>query len=258
MKKVCCGILTIAVVLCLGIAGSAAQTKQASPEKPVHIITRTVDLKYAEPTQVISTLNPIAKASGTILTFDMRNKILLITGDPERIAEMETLVRRIDMEPMPDRSIEITAYLLLATDEAGSPQSVPAALEPALKQLRTTFSYKTYQLLDTLFLRNRTGGGGSTSGKMTLPEAQAKGGAAPARGGMPQGSYEFNYDRSYLTREDKGDVIHLSGLKLTVFGGGSISTDLDLRSGQTVVLGKTSARIENTGLIAIISARIVD
>jgi hypothetical protein len=71
-------------------------------------------------------------------------------------------------------------------------------------------------------------------------------------------AYQFRYERSYLTHYEKGEVIHLSGIYLSLSRNFSISTGIDLRSGQTVIVGKTSFAVGNTGLIAAITAKIVD
>ncbi len=254
MSKIRLSYLAVAVILCFGAIKSAAQTTQAAPERPATVITRTIELKYVDPYQIKSTLDPIAKVNGTIITVDQRSKLVLLTGSPDRITDLESLIRKLDTVPVPDKTIEITGYLLLAGDEPASTQNFPPALEPALKQLRATFNYKTYQLADTLFLRNRTGGSGNTSGNIVLPVTDVPPGNAATR----DAAYQFRYERSYLTHEEKGDVIHLSGIYLSLSRNFSISTDIDLRSGQTVIVGKTSLGIGNTGLIAVITARIVD
>ena len=72
---------------------------------------------------------------------------------------MESLIRRIDVPPSPAQNInvELTAYLLIAGETVGVGQPVPAQLAPALMQLRSTFTYKDYELLETLWMRNRVG-----------------------------------------------------------------------------------------------------
>jgi hypothetical protein len=258
MNKPRCAFFAIAAIFCLGINISLAQIKPTSQGKPVGIITNVVDLKYAAPEDVADMLNSVAKASGTILTVDKRNRVLLVTGDPERVGEIESLIRRLDTVAVPAKSIEITTYLLIANDEAGSPQNAPPILDSALKQLRATFNYKSYQLLDAIFLGAVAGRRAEVSGVLTLPEKFFKGELAVGEGKSQQRhNYRFSFEGSYLTREEKGDIIHLSWLNLTM-PTGSISTNLDLRSGQTVVLGKAGTGIGNTAMIAVITAKVVD
>ncbi len=255
MNKIRYWIITTGILGCLGGVMAWAQTTQPAQEKPANIITRAVQLRYADPYSISSTLSPITKANGIIVTVDSRNKSLLLAGSPERIDEMESLIRRMDTAPAPEKDIEITVYLLTAGDSTGPSQEIPPQLDPVLKQLRSTFTYKSYQLLDTIFMRNRTGAQGRTNGYLPVTEPDK----AP-------GSYSLTYERSYMSRDEKADVIHLSGLILSVAQSGdagrgsgmygNISTDIDLRAGQMVVVGKTS--FAKSALIAVLSARVVD
>lgn len=247
----------IAVLVFLGSAALQAQTvKPPAENKPATIITRAIEVKNTDPNQLDYTLRAIAKVKGVVVTVDTKNKLLLLTGEPDTLTEMESLIRRLDTAPVPEKDIEITVYLLTAGETAGPSQEIPPQLEPVLQQLRSTFTYKSYQLLDTIFVRNRSGAEVRTDG--SLPRS--------APDGQP-GSYTLMYDRSYLTRDEKVDVIHLSRLVLSVSSsssevgrgggrGGSISTDIDLRSGQMVVVGKTT--IGQSALIAVINARVVN
>ncbi len=245
--------VAVATLVFLGAGVIQAQTDKPVQQKPVNIITRSIVLMYADPYQINSTLSPITKANGITVSVDQRNKTLILAGNLEQINEIESLIRRMDTAPVPEKDIEITVYLLTAGDTTGSSQEIPLQLEPVLKQLRSTFTYKSYRLLDTIFIRNRTGADGKTNGSLPPPDAE-----------MQAGSYSLSYNRSYMTRDDKVDVVHLSGLELMVSGytgrtpgaGGSISTDVDLRTGQMVVVGKTT--IGRSALIAVLSAKVVD
>ncbi len=247
-------LLAIAVIWCLG--GMTAQAQTAPPS--VTMITKAVEVKYGDPYLIKSTLDPIVKANGTVITYDSRNKLLLLTGSPERIGEMESLIRRLDTAPPQVKNIQITIYLLTAGDSSSPATSMPPLLEPALKQLRSTFAYKSYELLDSIFIHNRTGERGSTSGHLSVRVT----GPPDSKSGVPftltkDLSYSFVYGSSYLTQDDHGEVLHLNELDL-ILPAGRISTNLDIRSGQTVVVGKTNLEGGNSALIAVITAKIID
>jgi hypothetical protein len=73
-----------------------------------------------------------------------------------------------------------------------------------------------------------------------------------------RGGYLFSYNRSYLSRDEKGEVIHLDRLVLDL-PNGSILTNVDLRSGQIVVVGKTNyEKGGSSALIAVITAKLID
>jgi hypothetical protein len=174
-------------------------------------------------------------------------KTLTLSGTPEIVAAMEAVVRKLDVAPPPEKSVEITAYLLMTSDGNPLPQSLPAQLEPVMKQLRTTFSYKYYELLDTIVLRNRIGPSGESSEEISVTGSP----------GLKKVPCALRYNNSQLIHDDKGDVLKLSGLRLTL-GTGGFSTFLDLRVGQMVVVGKASFDASNNALIAILSAKVVD
>jgi hypothetical protein len=256
MKNVRLLLITIAAVWFLGFMEAQAQNPPPAQDKSANIITRTIDVKNADVNRIIEILYAIAKATGTTMAPDQANKLIILTGNPDRIAEMESLIRRMDVPPSPsqDFSIELTAYLLVAGETASVGQPVPAQLEPALKQLRSTFTYKSYQLLDTLWMRNRVGKETKTSGYFPVTVLEAR--------GVGTNYYSFTCMVSHVTHDGKGAVIHLDGLniQITRSGGaqhGNISTNIDIRPGQMVVVGKTSFE-GNQALIAVLTAKIVD
>ena len=191
MNKIRYWLTAIAVMWCLGGVAAQEQNPQPPQQKPANLITRTVEVKYADLYQIARTLDPIAKANGTIITADSRAKVLLLTGSPEQIGEMESLVRRLDTAPAPEKSIELTVYLLTASDSTSASQNIPQQLDPAMKQLRSIFNYKSYQLLDTIFMRNRTLERGSTVGFLASPEGEAKSFLALPR------NYTFTYSQLF-------------------------------------------------------------
>jgi hypothetical protein len=255
MKNIRLLLITIAAVWFLGFMEAQAQNPQPAQDKSAGIITRTIDVKNADVNRIIDILRAIAKTTGTTMAPDQANKLIILSGNPDRIAEMESLIRRMDVPPSPsqDISIELTAYLLVAGETASVGQPVPAQLEPALKQLRSTFTYKSYQLLETLWMRNRVGNKAETTGSFPVSELEAKGLEAKGRNA---GVYALSCLISHVTHDGKGDVIHLDSLYIAS-GRSRIDTNIDIRPGQMVVVGKTSFE-GNQALIAVISAKIVD
>jgi hypothetical protein len=253
MNKIRYWLAAIAVMGCVGAAAAQEQNPQSPQSKSAGLITRTVDVKYADLYKIVSTLNPIAKANGTIITADSRARVLLLTGSPERIGEMESLVRRLDIAPASEKNLELTVYLLTANDSNRASQNIPQQLDPALKQLRSIFNYKSYQVLDTIFMRNRILEHGSTSGFLAQLEGESKSASS-----LLPGRYNLSYGHSYLTQDDRGDLIHLDNVSLQVGQVSGISTNIDLRPGQMVVVGKSNFETGNGALIAVITARVVD
>jgi len=249
MKPIRLLLIIVVAVSFLGFHRAQAQNPPPAQDKSANIITRSVDVKNADVGRISEILYAIAKATGTTMAPDQANKLIVLSGNPDRIAELESLIRRMDVPSAPsqDLSVELTAYMLIAGETTSVGQPIPAQLEPALKQLRSTFTYKSYQLLDTLWMRNRVGKKAETSGSFGLPELEGR--------GRPSG-YSFSCTISHVTHDTKGDIIHLDSVYI-MSSGGTISTNIDIRPGQMVVVGKTSFA-GNQALIAVLAAKIVD
>jgi hypothetical protein len=246
MKKIGFWLIAISAMCLWGEVRSQAQTPQQPAEKQREVVTRVVDVKYVDPIAFLPVLEPFKSASGAFVSPSQTMKTLTLSGTPEIVAAMEAVVRKLDVAPPPEKSFEVTAHLLMTSDSASSSQSMPTQLEPVLKQLRATFNYKNYQLLDTLVLRNRIGAGGHTSEEIPDPGFS---------------DHVINcglaYSHSQLTHDDRGDIIKLTELDL-ILGKGRINTSIDLRVGQMVVVGKTNFAVGNSALIAVLSAKVVD
>jgi hypothetical protein len=239
--------LTAAAVLCFlcGVS-SQAQSPQNFPQPPQSTVTRVIDVKYVDPSALLPVLEPFKSAPWTMISPSSTMKTLTLSGSPEIVAAMEAVVHKLDVAPPLEKNFEVTAHLLMTADSAPPSQSMPAQLEPVLKQLRATFNYKNYQLLETLVLRNRFGVGGHTSEEIPDPRLSDR-----------VISCGLAYNHSQLTHDDSGDTIKLTGLDL-VLGRGRINTSIDLRVGQMVVVGKTNFAVGNSALIAVLSAKVVD
>jgi hypothetical protein len=61
-----------------------------------------------------------------------------------RSAQSEDTIRRLDVPPPAPQNVELTVYLLLASDNGVG--SVPPELEGVAKQLKTTFAFKVCTL----------------------------------------------------------------------------------------------------------------
>jgi hypothetical protein len=115
-------------------------------------------------------------------------------------------------------------------------------------------------------VRSREGRGGEASGLMNPAQAST----APALKPL----YQFKFNQSTVSTDDKGRSIHLDHVR---FGGRiptatstkdgesqyqyldtGINTDVDLREGQKVVVGKASIGTVNTSLFLVLTAKVVD
>lgn len=120
------------------------------------------------------------------------------------------------------------------------------------------FAYKGFSLLDTLVLRSREGPGAEASGVVATTAQQ-----------NPKTLYQFKFRSATITPGEKGPVVRIdglrSGLKVPMSMGAqfnyvdvSINTDIDIREGQKVVVGKANMDGTDKAMILVVMAKVVD
>jgi len=164
-------------------------------------------------------------------------KAITVRANPAMLAEVEKLVQRFDVPPPPVQNIDITIYLMSALGQPAA-GAVPPELEGVVKQLKSTFSYKGFQLIDTQVIRVRAGQGGEASG---VVEGQSVDGNKAIN--------QVKFRSASVSTDEKGRAIRIDGLKvgikIPVVSGGAgagpkqyqyldtgINTDVDVREGQ--------------------------
>ena len=142
--------ITIAILL-------TAMSCLRAQEPKVEIVTKVFQLKYADAKRLA---NLLARSG---IVWDDQLRALVVSRPKSEMAEIEQMIQRFDVAPPPVQNIDVTIYLMSAL---GTPSSsvVPPELEAVVKQLKNTFSYKGYQLIDTEVMRVRAGQGGEVSG----------------------------------------------------------------------------------------------
>jgi hypothetical protein len=252
---------TLASALVLAVTYAVAQ--DTTPRPAPETATRIYHVKNVPPAALAYSLSPFEKSGRAIIVSNNELKSLTISGSPAVLDAVESMIRELDVPPPKAETIEITAYLLAASAAGSGEQKLPAALTPVMKQLYATFQYRSYQLLDTVLIRNLAGHSGSTNGVVTLPEPAGQ-----------TGNYAFRYASTEVKRDSKGAIIGIRDLMLMLEGprvtkaadGSSVSTQqtvgfstsIDAREGQMVVVGKTSYETGDKALIAVLTARVID
>jgi hypothetical protein len=191
--------------------------------------------------------------------------VVAVQVAPGVLPTVEDTVKRLDVPPPIPQNVELTVYLLLASDQEASASPVPADLEGVVKQLKTTFALKSFRTLDTFVVRSREKGNGVVKGLARL-DADA-----------PQPStFTFSYRAASILSDERGRLIRIDGLKLDADilvktqeqGGPSavsyqnvdagFNTDIDVREGQKVVVGKAAIGGTNNALILVITAKVLE
>jgi hypothetical protein len=186
-------------------------------------------------------------------------QLAVCANSKEEMAAIEEAVLRLDRAAR-GVNLELTVYFLTATNGPAKPASqlVPPALEPVTKQLASVLAFKNFYIAETLIARTRTG---------NILNAHSSSGETPTT------SYNFHIDSSRVLDGERGRVIQLENLQVsigrpyfvTVDGkqsiqwakGGIDRTDVEGREGQSIVVGKTSVH-NSEAMIIVLIPRIVD
>jgi hypothetical protein len=218
-------------------------------------VTRVFQFKYADARALQRVLSPYGRVEA-----DPMLKALTITVRANNVlSEVEQIVKRFDVPPPPVPNIDVTIYLMSAL---GTPSSgaVPAELEPVVKQLKNTFSYKGYQLIDTEVMRVRAGQGGDVSGVVD---------GAPSVDGNKTIS-RVGFRSASVSTDEKGRAIRIDGLKIGLripiaagekkyqYIDTGLNTDVDVREGQKVVVGKANMDGSDRASIVVLTAKVVE
>jgi hypothetical protein len=184
--------------------------------------------------------------------------LLGVRAAPAVLAAIEETIGRLDIPAIPAKSIELTGYILEALREtpAAPAEALPKELDGVIAQLENTFRYGAYRLVDTVIALGRDDSG-----------LQANANVLSAQG---KTFYQLRVRRAAILR-GTAPVVRLDGLffdaALPAAEGArdqpaqqvqSVLTDLDIREGQHVVLGKSGTGKDGRAIILVLSAKILD
>jgi len=191
-------------------------------------------------------------------------QILSVRAPAEIMPAIEDTISRFDVAPPPQpkaatRNIEVSVHVVGAYEGNGvsacATCAIPESLKPVITQLQKSFSYKSYQLLDTQLYRqiNRN----SLVSTNSLP-------------GMNDASANYLISwRMILAANDKPTTVLLSGFKfsatVTLKPEGSATpkpvsmgfdNEVEIPLDQQVVIGKTT--VGNNALFLVLRAKILE
>ncbi len=253
-------------VLALPAALFAQGDKSDSPSNNVQgNVTKIVRVRYGSP-RVLATM--AGSSSGIHYQWDDSLGAIVLKGPPSAVESVEQTIRELDVpsSSSPSKDVEITVSVIGASNRPELlPQGeVPDSLTAVVKQLRAVFPYKNYQLLSSMLMRSREGTKAENQGIMQ--------GFSGANSSYPS-PYNLVYEEANVTSLDGKPMIHLRNFRffnharVPVNGSDSsqytmsdvgLLTDVDLREGQKVVVGKANMENSDSALFVILSARLVE
>ena len=227
---------------------------QPIPDK-LGLIQKIFEVKYADVAQLANVLGYFAPVQA-----NRELRVILVKGSPKVVATIENAIKRFDVPPAPAKNIDLTAYLLVASAQAIS-GSIPAELDAVIKQLKGVFKYQAFRLLDTLVVRSRNGWQGELNGVAPRNADEVN---------VPPTLYQFRFESARITSDNTGQMIRIDGLRLGARvpikqGNGDwtyldtgINTNIDVREGQKVVVGKATIAGSDSALFLVLTAKVVE
>jgi hypothetical protein len=215
-------------------------------------VQKILPVKNGDSMQVFQTVRDVL--DGMPITVKLYQNNIVVNGTPEMVAAAEQLVKNLGSSTPHDRDVEITGYIILASVETGEgTAAVPGELEPVLKQFRNVLNYKSFRVLDTIILRTKENSSSpaNSDGSLPLPNGPTSG-----------ASVHFNVNKTVVAE----DTIQLKGLRLgtsvqdnsSQYRNINLSSDVDVKAGQKVAIGKAGVDANGDALILVISAKVVD
>jgi hypothetical protein len=241
----------------LALAGSPDLVVAQEEQRP-EIVQKVISVEHVDVRRVQKVLSIFE----VMVEADPQLKVIAVKGLPDSVAAVELAIKRLDVPPPPASNIELTVYMLNATEAPVSDTMMPSELEEVIHQLKNVFTYKGFRLWETLVLRTREGTlGGSKNLHGVISDTGAR--------------YEFQLDSAVLVPdEEKGNMIRLNHLLLEMTSANvkrsdrddeepsrsaAIRTDIDVREGQKVVVGKANVGVkEKSALILVVTAKVLE
>lgn len=259
MKTLSCLLILLSAPLLYGQASPEPARVLVTPS--TGITTKVITLKY--PNRVsMNLLDGIGLSA-----YRNSGEIVVVTGLPDKVAVAEAILKAMDVPPppaVPKKNIQLTAYLIVAASTGAQGTPIPKDLESPVAQVASMFSYKSFILLDSIVMRATENSSAKVSG--LLPN-----GAMPVDSFFPRGSI-YNLDvRGIALPAQPENTMQISGFHLDLqrntgidkegrdkFQSVTLQTNVDMKEGQKVVVGKANIDGSSNAVIVILTAKVVD
>jgi hypothetical protein len=202
--------------------------------------------------------------------------ILIITGVAasanQALAQTETSSQASTRIKNDDATgLEVQLHLIVARKTAdGDDEKLPASFDAVVRQLKSTFTFKSYRLATTLLNRVKNGG------RLSLRWVGSPLLAPSAATTSTPGFNEFNVQLVKLAKDEEGrDVVQMSnfnfGARIPIqipsvatsgvstpvvqYEQTGITTDISMREGEPTIVGTLNVGPSGDALIIVVSAK---
>jgi hypothetical protein len=250
-RGVLAGLLALTLV---GLPAAARAEREEIPPS-AGMKSRVFQIRYQDPDNLVEALHPLTSGRpGWMMRENESLRTLTVRDFPENIAAIDQAIKRLDVPAPAKPDVELRVHVLLGAPAAG-PGQYPPELEPVIKQLLATLSYKSYFQVATITQRIRVGAGASGKGQLVV--------GPPAADSAGNGHFRYAVENVALVPSASGpgaQQVSLKKFRLEVegpsaLGEAEVNTGLTLRDGERVVVGTGSLR--NRAMIVVLAARLL-
>jgi len=214
-----------------------AQTEPARQQK-------VFELKYADADHLASVLSIF----GYGIKSDRNLHVVAVSAPAEAMTAIEDAIKRLDVPTAAPKDIDLVVYMIVASEQAAAADTLPNELQPVASELKRVFPYKSFRLLDSIVLRTQPANRAQANGLVVLPNS-----------GGGERQYEFSVYPNSVTEDPSGHLIRLDQLQLRLHMPGdhvaSIQTEITVREGQRVVVGKSNMGADQA-LVMVLTAKV--
>lgn len=269
LARTCKLLVFVASAVLLSASAFAQQQRDNKPATSESMFVdfsglkgRIFEVKNRDPRELVSVLQPLGSGfKGATIQASTEFRTLTVRDFPENLAAIEEALKRIDV-PLPPKTprpaspnIEVTAYVLIAANDATLGNSVPAQLKDVVTQLQTTLNFKNYQLLVPIVQRTRLEGGNiNSNGTAALPDKTL---SADYRFSIAQIGTENRVDETggIFFNQLNFSLRGASPEDQRLIGQAELNTRLQVRDGEKVVVG--TASLKDKALILVLTAKVL-
>jgi hypothetical protein len=194
---------------------------------------------------------------------------ILLMGPPDAVAAAEAGMAQVDVPEPPVKNIEVLIYLVKAlqtADAAPSAKPLPEKIERCVTELRGTFNYGAYELVDTIMLRCRDRGSvngsgflpGNESNLYALCQIRIGEVSAQATGTAPVIRLEELTLGANIQVGERPAGDPAPPRRSTQSMDVGIKADIDVRDGDCAIAGNTNYLPGEQALFVIVSARVLE
>lgn len=219
----------VLMLMCLLLV-SANVFADAAAEVGKSLSVRTFQFKHKQADKAANAIKPFMSANGS-MSIQPGANALVVTDDPENLKKIAAVIAQFDTPPqMFQLSIRLVAAERVAADKA--------RVDRKLEDVAPKLALLRYNWLENV-------GGAEVMGKEGDP------------GVVDLGTYRANF--SFGEYDPGSDSIKLSDFRLARLDGDQLApmmkTTLNLKLGQTVILGATKQPNSQRALMIVVSAR---